>query len=131
MTRMLSYPVKPGGLSDRDREAIFEMAERGLTCGPIARRLSKHPATVRWFMFRNGLVAPSRRSSMPTDHPNRANRKGYAPDEDAFILALRLQSIGLSEIARLATLRFGHPRSAHGISVRLVMLAAGDTLEGA
>ncbi len=123
----LSYAVKPGGLSEADHAQIFALADQGLKCGPIARRLEKHPATVRWFMYRNGLVQPSTRpGAMPTDRPNSAGRKGYTPAEDAFITGLRVEGVELGEIARRATDQFGHPRSRHGVEVRLTMLAARD-----
>ena len=120
-----SHTVKPGGLSEADRARIFELAERGLKPGPIARRIEKHPATVRWFMYRNGLAQPTRqRNAMPKDRPNSAGRKGYTAEEDAFILGLRCQGVDLRVIAERATERFGHKRTRHGVEVRLVMLAA-------
>ena len=121
-----SYDVKPGGLTDADREQIFALAERGLRCGPIARRLEKHPATVRWFMYRNGLVQPLRRHAMPVDRPNASGRKGYTAEEDAFLLELREADVDLRVIAQRMTERFGHPRSRHGVEVRLTMLAARE-----
>ncbi|GEP12283.1 hypothetical protein [Methylobacterium gnaphalii] len=123
----LSYAVKPGGLSAADHDQIFTLAEAGMKCGRIARKLLKHPATVRWFMYRNGLIEPSRRqTAMPIDRPNSAGRKGYCPAEDAFISRLRTEGVPLTEIAKRTTERFGHPRSRHGVEVRLVMLAARD-----
>ena len=127
----LSYTVEPGGLSDAHHARIFEMAERGLKSGPIARAILKHPATVRWFMFRNGLAKVAVRHAMPTDKPNARGRKGYTAAEDAFIVALRADGVDLRVIAARATAEFGHPRSRHGIEVRLVMLASSDEAEAA
>lgn len=127
----LSYTVKPGGLSEADHARIFEMAERGLKSGPIARALEKHPATVRWFMYRNGLATVARRHSVPTDKPNANGRKGYSPAEDAFIEELRADGVDLRVIAERATAEFGHKRSRHGIECRLVMLASSDVAEAA
>lgn len=123
----LSYTVKPGGLSPEDHERIFSLAEKGLTCGRIAHKLEKHPATVRWFMYRNGLARPSTKHGMPKGRPNAAGRKAYSPEEDAFIVALRAAGTDLRIIAEQVSERFGHKRSRHGVEVRLVMLAAaGD-----
>lgn len=123
----ITHIVRPGGLSEADREQIFALAEKGLKSGPIARWLEKHPATVRWFMYRHGLVQPILgRQSMPSDRPNAAGRKGYTAEEDAHLLALRVEGLGPTVIARRMTARFGHPRSMHGVSVRLTMLAARE-----
>ena len=127
MSSTLNYAILPGGLSEADRERIFDLADRGMKCGPIARRIQKHPCTVRWFMYRNGLVQPtSGRSSMPTDRPNARGAKGYTPVEDAYLLALRTDGLGPTEIARRMTERFGHRRTLHGVMVRLTMLAARE-----
>lgn len=123
MASDLSYVVKPGGLSDEDRSRIFALAEKGMKCGPIARKLEKHPATVRWFMYRHGLAQPTRRHAMPVDRPNARGRKGYGPEEDRFLLDLREAGVDLREIAERITARFGHKRSRHGVEVRLTMLA--------
>ncbi|WP_375454817.1 hypothetical protein [uncultured Methylobacterium sp.] len=122
----LSYAVKPGGLSEQDHERIVALAEKGVKSSAIARKLEKHPATVRWFLYRLGLVQPTRRHSIPVDRPNGSGRKGYGPDEDRFILGLREAGVDLREIAQRVTEQFGHPRSRHGVEVRLIMLAALD-----
>jgi IS30 family transposase len=122
----LSYTVRPGGLSEADREQIFALADKGMKCGPIARRIEKHPATVRWFMYRNGLAQPVRRKSIPTAHPDARGRKGYSPEEDAALLEMRSAGIDLRVIAERMTERFGHRRTRHGVEVRLIMLAASD-----
>lgn len=122
----LSYAVRPGGLSDDDREKIFALAERGMKCGPIARRIEKHPATVRWFMYRNGLAQPARRKSMPSAHPDARGRKGYTAEEDAALLEMRSAGLDLRVIADRLTERFNHRRTRHGVEVRLVMLAASE-----
>lgn len=121
----LTYAVLPGGLSTADHDSIFELAGRGWRPTRIARRLLKHPSTVYWFMLRHALVAPG---------PSRAKpyRRGetlvvpYTPEEDAFIVALRVQRYRLDEIARLVAARFGTRRKPHSLFVRLVMLAARE-----
>jgi len=122
----LSYTVRPGGLSEADHERIFALAGKGLTCGPIAQRIEKHPATVRWFMYRNGLAQPGQRHAKPADKADARGRKGYSAEEDAHLLALRAAGTDLRVIAENMTERFGHPRSRHGVEVRLTMLAARD-----
>lgn len=128
MGSRLSYAVKPGGLSEEDHARIVALAEKGMKPGVIARKLEKHPATVRWFLYRHGLVKPTRRHSMPVDRPNGSGRKAYGPEEDRFILELREAGADLRRIAERATEAFGHPRSRHGIEVRLIMLATLDDI---
>jgi hypothetical protein len=123
-TRGLSYEVVPGGLGPVERDRIFALAKKGLKGHKIARELRKHPATVRWFMYRNGLLAP-KHYGPPTLRGGKIV-KPFTPEEDAFITALRVQSFGPTEIARLTTKRFGHPRTLHVVSQRLVMLAARE-----
>lgn len=124
MTEKLSHEVLPGGLSEEDHDKIFELASHGLKARAIARKLRKHPSTVAWFMYRTGLKVPryASRAFM------RCGRlvKPFTPEEDAFIVARRLEGLGPTAIARMATERFGHPRNMWTIANRLTMLAARD-----
>lgn len=122
----LTHEVLPGGLSDADRERIFDLAEKGQKPGQIARRLLKHPSTVYWFMLTEGLAAPRPAKSFTPYLRNGRMVRPYSPDEDAFIEALRIQNYSVGEIARIANLRFKNERTPHGVNVRLVMLAARE-----
>lgn len=122
----LPHPVRPGGLSKFDHEMIVTLARRGWKPGRIALTIEKHPATVRWFMYRHGLTAPA--YGKPSYSRGGREVRPFTPDEDAFITALRVQDYGPTKIADLATKRFGHKRSGHTIACRLVMLAAREEM---
>ena len=126
MPNALSYAVIPGGLTPAHHDQIFELAERGWKATRIARKLRKHPGTVQWFMYRHGLKAPVSPSEPRAYTRNGRTVKLFMPEEDAFIESLRAAGKGPTEIARLATERFGHPRNMHTIACRLVMLAARE-----
>jgi len=50
----------------------------------------------------------------------------FTVDEDALIVSLRQQGVGLTAIAQRASNEFGTNRSVHSIHVRLVMLAGRE-----
>lgn len=124
-----TWTVLPGGLSDADRERIRELADKGWKSSRIARSIEKNSGTVYWFMLRHGLVE---RDSLRVQKPAKAYKRGgrwvhpYCREEDACIEALRVQGFSLKQIADHATKRFGKPRTAHGIMVRLTILSAGE-----
>jgi len=121
----LKYDVRPGGLAEEDHQRIFDLAARGWKPTRIAREIEKHPATVYWFMIRNSLATPGA-TKFKTYIRNGKPVVPYSPEEDAFIVALRVQDYSLAEIARLAASRFGTNRKMHSVQVRLIMLAARD-----
>jgi IS30 family transposase len=116
-----------GRLTDADKERIFKLAGDGLGSGRIAREIKRHPGTVLWFMYRNGLHAPRYHANRPRVY-TRGGRtvRAFSPEEDAFITALRIQDYSYKDIARLTSHRFRTERSGHVIQCRLVMLAARD-----
>jgi hypothetical protein len=118
-------------LSDADRDRVTELAEAGFSAKRIGAALGKHPSTVQWCMYSNGLRAPSYGSNPGGSYTRRDGRvvHRFSPAEDQFIEAQRVAGLGLREIARLASARFGTQRTHHTIRCRLVMLAAGE--EGA
>jgi hypothetical protein len=120
------WTVLPGGLSADDHNRIRSLAERGWKSPRIAREIQKHPGTVYWFMLRDGLVERRADARILAEPYRRGDRMvyPYTGEEDAYIQALRVQNIGFSKIADLATKRFGKPRSAHSVEVRLTILAA-------
>lgn len=121
-----SHRVRPGGLSKTDHEMIFTLAGRGWKSTRIASAIEKHPSTVQWFMYRHGLQAPEYREDAKPYTRNGRVVVPFSREEDAFIEALRIQGYGPRKIADLTTKRFGHQRSFHTISCRLVMLAARE-----
>lgn len=120
-----------GRLTDADHERIYQLAERGLGAGIIARELGRHPSAVQWFLYSEGLRAPVQ---LADGKPSRYMRNGrtvylYTQEEDAFIEALRIQSFDFHKIAELSSKRFGIERKAHSVQCRLIMLAARDAAE--
>lgn len=119
-----------GHLTDSDRAQIHDLAEQGLKPGQIAQRLRRHPSTVQWFMYTNGLTAPKplpegRRTSYLRG-PLTVYR--YTDEEDVFIEALRIQNFDCTEIARLSSKRFNIRRGHHSIRCRLKMLASREVV---
>lgn len=121
-----THSVLPGGLSEQDHDRIHELAERGWKPSRIARQINKNPGTVYWFMLRQGLVAPKPAHNREPYERNGRMVYPYSPEEDAYIEALRVQDFAFRDIANLASKRFGKARTAHGIFVRLTMLAARE-----
>jgi hypothetical protein len=110
-------------LTDATKERIRDLAASGLNPPAIAALVDEHPSTVQWFMYSDGMRAPSQ-----TDEPSSYMRNGrrvhrFTRAEDAFIEARRIAGDGFPEIARKAAARFGTERKPHSIQVRLIMLA--------
>ena len=113
-------------MTDADRSRIEELAAKNLTCGRIAQLIGRHPSTVKWYMYCNGLSAPAK-----LEQPKMYIRRGkrvhrFTDEEDVFIEALRIQGFPPAEIAHHASARFGTERKEHSIRCRLKMLAARE-----
>jgi len=110
-----------GRLTGAELDVIETLAARGLSAGQIARRLNRIPATVNFAMHSLGLKAPAARQAVYV----RAGRivRTFAAEEDAFIAALRTGGLTTPQIAARTSERFGHPRTAATVLVRLRMLA--------
>lgn len=109
-----------------DHLRIEELAAKQFSCGRIAKLINRHPSTVKWFMYCNGLSAPKK-----LEQPKMYVRGGvrvhrFTDEEDTFIEALRIQSFTPKEIAKHAAARFGTERKHHSIRCRLKMLAARE-----
>ena len=126
MTPASQQPTpRRGRLTAEECARIAALADKPLTCGQIALRLNRHPATVYQNMVSHGLRAPNLRSF---DYIRNGRRvRSFSRDEDAFIEALRCQNYKCREIADLCGKRFGHPRSTATIAIRLRMLASLET----
>lgn len=111
-------------MSPADKQRIRVLASRGLGATVIAADIGRHPSTVNWFMYSDGLRAPKQ-----TDQPSSYLRNGrrvhrFTRAEDAYIVEQRLAGEHYTRVAELASLRFGTERTAHVIRCRLIMLAA-------
>lgn len=124
MSHQPSHPVTPGGLSEQDHDRIHALADKGWASTKIARAILKHPSTVYWYMCGSGLITV-KQVAVPKvfARGDRVVRR-FGRDEDAFIVALRLQDCSARAIADFASKRFGYTRSPHSVACRLAMLAA-------
>lgn len=116
-------------MTSEDRQRIEELAAKNFSSGRIAQQIGRHPSTVLWYMYCNGLQAPKR-----LDKPITYVRAGvrvhrFTDEEDVFIEALRIQGYLPADIAVHAAQRFGTARKDHSIRCRLKMLAARETGE--
>ncbi len=119
--------IKRGPLGADEKAEIARLA---LTLkkpmpGPIARRLDRHPATVKWHMLSHGLLeyAP-RYGARPYRRAGGSMVNPYTPAQDRRLLRLRRGGAGFPEIAAILTREFGVKRTAHSVQVRCIMLAA-------
>ena len=116
-----------GRLTDADRARIQDLAGEGLKAYRIAREIKRHPATVQWYMYTSGLMAPTHNPNRPTSYVRNGKAVHlFTAEEDAFIEALRIQAYTFDQIAALAGKRFGFARTAHTMQCRLIMLAARE-----
>lgn len=116
-----------GRLTEEDRQKIRELAEQGLGPQKISHVIRRHPSTVSWFMYSDGLRAPGRSPTAASSYfRNGRLVHRFTEAEDALIEALRVDGLSFAEIAARATERFSTNRSAHVIQCRLIMLAARE-----
>lgn len=111
-----------GRLSEAERDQIVHMAELGMRAGHIARVLQRHPGTINFAMHALGVQKLTLRKF--NYKRNGREVRSFSREEDAWITALRIQGYSTTKIAMLATLRWGHPRNAATIGIRLKMLAS-------
>jgi hypothetical protein len=121
----VSYTIKRGRMTPADHAAIERLAVemKNPTPGKIARAINRHPATVNWYMLRNGLIerAPGRAAA-----PYVRNGKvihPYSEQHDKRLLELRCAGKVFREIGEILTTEFGIFRNAHSVQVRLTQLA--------
>lgn len=114
-----------GRLTDAERDQIVHMAELGMRATQIARVLQRHPGTINFAMHALGVARLTLRRCKPYNRNGREVHS-FSADEDAWITALRIQGYSTPKIATLATLRWGHPRNAATIGIRLKMLANAE-----
>lgn len=128
-----AYATKSGRMSKEEHASIERLAQemKTPTAGKIARRLNRHPATVKWFMLTRGLIerAPQRAAASYTRNGRVVHP--YLEQHDMLIEQLRAQGKVFREIAAELTTRFGIDRTAHSIQVRLVQLSADPNRETA
>lgn len=98
--------------------------------GPIALRLNRHPATVKWYMLRHGLSnEPPRTISRPYCTANGVMRYPWSPEQDARLTELLVAGNNYRQAGEVLTAEFGVPRNTHNCQVRAVMLAAATEPE--
>lgn len=120
---------KRGRMTDDERAEIERLAEalRKPTPGAIARRLNRHPATIKWYMLRHGLLTLTPRT-IPRAYTTRAGitRYPWSPEQDARLTELLREGKNYRQAGEVLTAEFGVPRNTHNCQVRAVMLAATE-----
>lgn len=95
--------------------------------GSIARHLNRHPATVKWYMLRHGLLTqPPRTIPRPYTTRSGVTRYPWSPEQDRRLDELLCAGKNYREAGEVLTAEFGVPRNTHNCQVRAVMLAASD-----
>jgi hypothetical protein len=130
MTHERSKAYGHGKLTDDDKRRIAEMHDRGRKCGPIARALRRHQATVSWYMYQQGMrIAP------PCPEVARSWMRGskvcwtYDRKEEQRAIALRKEGKTFMEIADILNAEFNRDRNWHSVHVRLVMSSSREGLD--
>lgn len=119
-------------LTPEDVDRIAAMRERGLTSGQIARELDCGIKTVEWHCLKLAVDPPNPKPLRLNHHlRNPVVRRGhhvvraFTPDEDARLVALRLEGRRLADIARALG------RKENSIRGRLMTLARREERVGA
>ena len=122
------FEITTGPLSEADKDMIYELAEAGMKSWSIARRIKRHPSTVAWFMWGQGLKTLG--DKKPIYKRGGKTIVPFSAEEDAFILEKRIEGHTPVAIARMHKEKFPHlphPRSRDTIASRLLMLASDET----
>lgn len=132
------WATKTGRMSEEERRQIEGLAAsmKNPTPSKIARRLNRHPATVTWYMLRNGLIERSPGHASKPYMRNGAMVYPYAPEHDRRLIELRTDKPGRSrltyrEIGEILTREFSIKRDAHSVQVRMTQLACDPNIEAA
>ena|SRR5947209_2177372 len=124
-----------GPMTEAEKERIEQLARAMKTPkpGPIAVKLNRHPATIKWYMLRHGLIdePPRFLFRAPICTANGVTRHPWTPEQDKRLeeLLVEHEALGLKSersraVAEALTKEFGVPRNPHSVRVRAVMLAA-------
>ena len=114
---------RPSTMTDETKERIRQLAEQGHKPHAIAKLVHRHPATVQWFMYSEGLRVPRQRATARSYVRNGRTVHLFTAEEDRFITARRVAGDRFPAIATAASELFGTQRKPHSIQVRLIMLA--------
>ena len=108
-------------VDDKKRERIIEMGEAGKPTALIARKLELTRSTVHYHLVLAGIKAPAERQF---DFMRGANRvRSFSSEEDRYLEQLSMEGRRSTDIARLVSERFGHPRKSNTVRIRLVQIA--------
>lgn len=116
-------------LTEAEQERIFALAELradGTRLGSvgIAAELRRPATMVRWFMYKHGLLAPTRRARPASYRRKRGETvRSFTSDEDALMLRLRGEGAGFPAIVDALAALTGYRRRTRAIRTRLIMLA--------
>jgi hypothetical protein len=121
--------IKRGRMTAEERAEIERLAGtlKNPRPGPIALRLNRHPATVKWYMLRHGLwTQPPRTIPAPYVARSGVTRYPWSPEEDRRLEELLVAGNNYRQAGEILTAEFNIPRNTHSCQVRAVMLAAAE-----
>lgn len=120
-------------MSQAERDKIEELAAsmKKPTPGKIARQLQRHPATVNWYMLRNGLIERPVGHALKPYMRNGVMVHPYTKEHDARLIELRKGGKTYREIGEILTAEFSIERDAHSTQVRMTQLACDPNIEAA
>src|SRR5258708_19603913 len=114
--------VKRGRMSAAEKAEIERLATTLAkpTPGRIASRLNRHPATVAWFMIRQGLIQRTiKYGNRPVGRrPNGTKIHPYTPEQDRRLVELRAAAMLSREIPATITPQFAIPPNLHSLHSR-------------
>lgn len=121
--------IKRGRMTAEEKSEIERLALtlKNPKAGPIALRLNRHPATVKWYMLRHALLTQPRRT-IPRPYTTAAGvtRYPWTLEQDQRLDELLIAGKNYRQAGEILTAEFGVPRNTHNCQVRAVMLAAVD-----
>ncbi len=114
-----------GPLTGEELAEVERLGARHLKPGQIARKLNRHPSTIKWRMLRAWLLTQVPRTiAGPYVTRGGIERHPWTPDQDRRLEELRTTVTKVRQIGEILTAEFGVPRNGHSCFVRLTMLAA-------
>lgn len=112
--------TRRGRLDDAEKRTIIATANRPLTL--VAERMDRHPSTVHFARVMLGVAKPPQKRQQNYQRNGRAVRS-FSEHEDEFMQHRRIAGDTCAAIATAMTEKWGHPRTAATIGIRLRQLA--------
>jgi hypothetical protein len=115
---MKTLDLKTGRLSADEKAELERLTLEGLSPTRIAARMRRNVKSLYYHFHCMGLIET---------RPRRGNRSDmYTPEQDAFIVGLRVEGVKISDIARRASEKFGRRMPPNSVAYRLLVNANSD-----